>query len=496
MSTTGATASATGSVRSATVSRIGVAVSRTGWARVVAVSVADSTAGLTAWVTGATAPRSGSSTVSTTGATVSTTGATAWRTGSVRRVAVPAASVRGSATATTAGAAVWVTEATAPRRGSSTVSTVSAGSDPPVGSITVPTAERSPVVAVSGVAVAEVGVPVDATAALSSFGVATGSVMRSTVPVSEDAMPGAVRFGESLGDGASSDGVGLFAAVVVLAGTFPGTLAGVLARVLVSAEALVAVFIGAGVVVSVSVAAVVVLAVFFVAFGLPDSAFASASGDVASVRESAFVAFFSAELTRRGLRPVRSSSVARDFLLSAFSPSDEDESLFSSLAFVSLSLCSCPSDSVALVLGAVRTCPRTDRTSPRSCRTCLRTTSRTRRRPTSPCPSPPPRPPGRRPRSRAPYSPAPWPPAAPRQGGSRTSGRRAREPGGSRRGAGRGTFRRCPSPPCGAEATWSSAGLPLITPVNHFPRSRSTSCSERSAGVSFQAGGTTTKRTP
>ena len=112
-------------------------------------------------------------------------------------------------------------------------------------------------------------------------------------------------------------------------------------RVLVSAGVLVAVFVGAGVLVS--VAAVVVSAVFFVAFGLPDSAFASASGDVASVRESAFVAFFSADSLAADFDPC-SSSVAPDFLLSAFSPSDEDESVFSSSAFVSLFLSLLSSD--------------------------------------------------------------------------------------------------------------------------------------------------------
>ena len=81
---------------------------------------------------------------------------------------------------------------------------------------------------------------------------------------------------------------------------------------MVSAEVLVAVFVGAGVLVSVS------------------------------VRKSAFVAFFSADSLAADFDPC-SSSVARDFLLSVFSPSDEDESLFSSLdcsllAFVSLFL--------------------------------------------------------------------------------------------------------------------------------------------------------------
>ena len=136
-------------------------------------------------------------------------------------------------------------------------------------------------------------------------------------------MSGAVRSAGTLGDGASSDGVGLFVAVVVLAG--------VLARVLVAVEVLVC----ADVLVSVGTA------VFLVAFGLPDSDFASASGDVVSVRESAF---FSADSLAADFDlSACSSSVAPDFLRSAFLPSDEDESFFSFSAcllsaFVSLFL--------------------------------------------------------------------------------------------------------------------------------------------------------------
>ena len=107
--------------------------------------------------------------------------------------------------------------------------------------------------------------------------------MRSTAPDNADAMPGAVRSGESLGDGASSDGVGLFVAVFVLAG--------VVERVLVAAEVLVAdsraVFVVAGVLVSVATG---------VGRGRSDSSARSGG--------RSFVAFFVGRLTRRGLRPV------------------------------------------------------------------------------------------------------------------------------------------------------------------------------------------------
>ena len=156
------------------------------------------------------------------------TGAIASTAGSVRRPraddgAIASAAGSGSRTVSTGD----VAEPTGADGGGYGVDDRSAGA----GSITLPTAERSPVVAVSRVAVPELGVPAEATAALLSFGLTTGSVTRSTAPDNADAMPGAGCSGGSLGDGASSDGVGLFVAVFVLAG--------VVERVLVAAEVLV-----------------------------------------------------------------------------------------------------------------------------------------------------------------------------------------------------------------------------------------------------------------
>ena len=159
-------------------------------------------------------------------------------------------------------------------------------------------------------------------------------------------MPGAVRAPvESLGVGASSDGVGLFVRGRRL-GPWQESWSGSW-----SPPRSWLPLLGAGVVVSVSVAAVVVLAVFS-CLRLAGLGFRVGLRRRRLGPESAFVAFFSADSLAADFDPC-SSSVAPDFLLSAFSPSDEDESLFSSLAFVSLFLSLLSSDRSDLLLGPV-----------------------------------------------------------------------------------------------------------------------------------------------